>query len=591
MSMRHLSVILLASAIGLSAAHAAPEPASDSAAIISEASALVKAHRAKQAVAKLAPLAAARAGEPDFELPYGLALLESDRGREAAAAFRRVLAKEPTHIFARAYLARALTVLGEFHQARQEMTALRDRRDLPPEVKKVIVRNIAMIDKALRNAEALAAEASRAGPPASEADRAKVVSAAELLRSRRAPEALALLEPLAPRLAGNPDFDYVYGVALIDAGRPAEAVPVLGRAIKERPDFHVARAELGRALAGTGDLAGARREFDLVRDVAELPAAARAAMGRQVKAIDQIAAAQTATRVNGFVEAAFGYDNNVNNGPSTDSLVIPALAFFGPATLNPAAMPKAAGFASLTGGLSITHPLSSDTALFVNLVGTGNTLFQHDEFRTAIGGGEAGIARQVPGLGVFSLAAIGQVFAIGGDIYRNIYGVAGQWRQTFDGVWNTSLALSWLALQYPSIPQQDADRVTIAGSLSRKYDVMFMPVVTVAVSGGIEKVRDPVADFLTFDFINVRLALEATLTPSVVFFAQGSYEARRYAADYPLFFYRRADDVFEFVGGFDFMVAEGIYVRPSVRYIQIWSNVDLYDTRRTVSQVAVRKQF
>ena len=586
MSMRHLSVILLASAIGLSAAHAAPEPASDSAAIISEASALVKAHRAKQAVAKLAPLAAARAGEPDFELPYGLALLESDRGREAADAFRRVLAKQPTHIFARAYLGRALVTLGAFQEARREMTALRDRPNLPADVKKVVIGNIAMIDKALRNAEA-----SRAGPPASQADRAKVVSAADLLRSRRAPEALALLEPLAPRLSGNPDFDYVYGVALIDAGRPAEAVPVLGRAIKERPDFHVARAELGRALAGTGDLAGARREFDLVRDVAELPAAARAAMGHQVKAIDQIAAAQTATRVNGFVEMAFGYDNNVNNGPSTDSLVIPALAFFGPATLNPAAMPKAAGFASLTGGLSIAHPLSSDTALFVNLVGTGYALFQHDEFRTTIGGGEAGIARQVPGLGVFSLAAIGQIFAIGGDIYRNIYGVAGQWRQTFDGVWNASMALSWLALQYPSIPQQDADRVTLAGSLSRKYDVMFMPVVTVAVSGGIEKVRDPAADFLTFDFINVRLAIESTLMPGVVAFAQASYEARRYAADYPLFFYRRADDVFEFVGGFDFMVAEGLYIRPSVRYIQIWSNVDLYDTRRTVTQVAARRQF
>lgn len=151
--------------------------------------------------------------------------------------------------------------------------------------------------------------------------------------------------------------------------------------------------------------------------------------------------------------------------------------------------------------------------------------------------------------------------------------------------------LSWVALQYPSIPQQDADRVTIAGSLSRKYDVMFMPVVTVAVSGGIEKVRDPAADFLTFDFINVRLAIESTLMPGVVAFAQASYEGRRYATDYPLFFYRRADDVFEFVGGLDFMVAEGLYIRPSVRYIQIWSNVDLYDTRRTVTQVAARRQF
>jgi Flp pilus assembly protein TadD len=582
--MRHFSAILFASAIGLSVAHTAPAP--DGGTIVAEANALVKAHRAQEAVVKLAPFAAARAGEPEFELPYGLALLESDRGREAAAAFRRVLAKQPDHIFARAYLGRALATLGAFHEARREMTALGDRPNLPAEVKKVVLGNIAMIDKALRRSEALAAEAT-----AADGDRVRVLAAADLLRNRRAPEALASLEPLALRLAGNPDFDYVYGIALIDAGRPADAVPVLNRALQARPDFHVARAELGRALAGTGDLAGARREFNALHDVKDLPQAARGAMGRQVSAIDKKVAEQTATRVNGFVEVAFGYDNNVNNGPSTDSLVIPALAFFGPATLSPAALPRGTGFASLSGGLSIAHPLSSDLALFVNLVGTGYSLFKHDEFNTTIGGGEAGIARQVPGLGVFSIAAIGQVFAIGGDVYRNIYGAAGQWRQTFDGVWHTSLALSWLALQYPGIPQQDADRYTLAASVSRKYDLMFATVVTAAVSGGIEKVRDPATDFLTFDFINVRLALEATLTPAVVLFAQASYETRQYAADYPLFFYRRADEVLEFVGGFDVMVAEGLYIRPSVRYIEIWSNVDLYDTRRTVTQVAMRRQF
>jgi hypothetical protein len=54
-------------------------------------------------------------------------------------------------------------------------------------------------------------------------DAAPMREAVELIRQRRPKEALAVLAPLASRLGGNPEFDYIHGVAILDTGRPGEA--------------------------------------------------------------------------------------------------------------------------------------------------------------------------------------------------------------------------------------------------------------------------------------------------------------------------------------------------------------------------------
>ncbi len=52
------------------------------------------------------------------------------------------------------------------------------------------------------------------------------------------------------------------GLALLDAGRPAEATPWLERSEARERDFVPARVALARLKASSGDLAGARRALD-----------------------------------------------------------------------------------------------------------------------------------------------------------------------------------------------------------------------------------------------------------------------------------------------------------------------------------------
>ena len=100
-----------------------------------------------EALAKLGPLRPTLAGEVDFNLVYGVALLETNKPRQAETAFRRALTVQP-EVLARAHLARALAANGELDEARREIMVLRERNDLPPDVRAVMDKNLRRIDEA-----------------------------------------------------------------------------------------------------------------------------------------------------------------------------------------------------------------------------------------------------------------------------------------------------------------------------------------------------------------------------------------------------------------------------------------------------------
>lgn len=585
-------------------ARAAIGPADE--ATVREAADLVNHKQPAEALAKLGPLRSTLAGEVDFDLVYGIALLETAKPRQAETAFRRVLTVQPENLLARAHLARALAANGELDDARREIMVLRDRTDLPPDIRVVMDANLARIDEARKQraeAEAAAkvqAKAAKqaAGKPLSKQDFAKVRAAAELVRDENSAAAFEQLAPMETRCAGNPDFDYVYGIAALDTGHPAQAVVALRRTLSVRPDFYLARAELGRALAAMGDLAGAKREFEAVQSVPDLPPVARDALGRQVTAIDQ-AVAKSAKHYSGYLESSFGYDTNVNVGPADQTLLIPALAFLGPATLSPQALPKKSAFYEVAGGFSGALPIDNDTALFANFAGDIHPLFDYNsEFGSATAGGEAGAARQFQNLGILSVAGIAQTFVLGGQAFRNIFGAAGQWRQQWAQTWDTSIALSWLRLDYPGIdcapdPSgcQDTNRYALSGTVAGHFDAPMKPAVYLALSGGKEIAIDSAYDFYSFTLIGARAGFEISPLDWLTFFAQGAYEDDLYDADYPLFFYKRHDQLFDALGGVQFRLSNALSLRTSLDWNHTQSNVGIYTYQRWIGQAALRWSF
>jgi len=79
-----------------------------------------------------------RAGTPAFDLPFGIAAIDSGHINEGVFALERVLFLQPTNHRARLEYARGLFILGEDAQAKQAFTQVLAQADPPPSVREKI---------------------------------------------------------------------------------------------------------------------------------------------------------------------------------------------------------------------------------------------------------------------------------------------------------------------------------------------------------------------------------------------------------------------------------------------------------------------
>lgn len=139
-------------------------------------------------------------------------------------------------------------------------------------------------------------------------------TAKQLVLAARFDEAFTLLQPHELQLAGNPDYDYLFGTAAVDSGRADLAIFALERVLEEKPSFAGARLELARAYFDIGDAETARYHFDYLQGQ-NPPPNVQAAITSYLRAIDRVAGAYRPIHLPHFA-AGFGYDTNAN--ASTD---------------------------------------------------------------------------------------------------------------------------------------------------------------------------------------------------------------------------------------------------------------------------------
>ncbi len=185
--------------------------------------------------------------------------------------------------------------------------------------------------------------------------------AANLIKSGKSAEAYALLAPDQSKRAGDPDYDYLLGLAALDSGKPNEAIFALERVLAVKPNHLQARAEIARAYLAVGEKAAAKQEFETVQSQ-NPPQEVNATIQRFLDAINQ-GQGGTGTLLSGYLEAAVGNDSNVNSATGSNQVAIPA---FGGAiaTLNANGIETKDTFANVSGGANVRHALSSEWSVF-----------------------------------------------------------------------------------------------------------------------------------------------------------------------------------------------------------------------------------
>jgi len=183
-----------------------------------------------------------------------------------------------------------------------------------------------------------------------QAQDATLARAKTLIESKQPQAAFDLLDPLESARAGEPDFDYLLGVAAIDSGKLTRGVFALERVLAVNPNHPQARAEIARAYFLMGENRAARAEFEAVR-ATQPPAAVLATVDQFLNALQARETAGNATGLNGYIEVGYGQDSNANAATAAGSFAIPV---FGGATFNQNqnGQKTRAWFRTLGGGIS-----------------------------------------------------------------------------------------------------------------------------------------------------------------------------------------------------------------------------------------------
>ena len=158
---------------------------------------------------------------------------------------------------------------------------------------------------------------------ANAAEDAVLREAKSLMDARQPQQAYDLLKPLEEEEAGNPDYDFLLGIAATDIGRNTEAIFALQRVVDQDPNHGPARAELARALMQANETDAARRELEILQEQ-DPPSDVKRVLEEYLAAIDRYHGAYRTTFAR-YVQTGMGFDTNVNNATDRGAVAVPGL--------------------------------------------------------------------------------------------------------------------------------------------------------------------------------------------------------------------------------------------------------------------------
>lgn len=425
-------------------------------------------------------------------------------------------------------------------------------------------------------------------PLAARAD-ALLDQAQALLDQNQGTQAYALLQKESTMRAGQPDFDLLLGIAALDAGEPTRAVFALERVLALQPDNARARAELARAYYLAGEDQASKQEFSSIDRSAVPPAVART-IDKYLSLIQGRLAA-TGTRVSVYIQAAGGYDSNVNSATDSSTIAIPAfgnLLF----TIDQTGRKLDSGVFGLGTGVRFSTPWQGreDLRLVGGLNLNERIAYDRTDFSTRILNAQTGL-RYTRGDNAFVASVQGQKYYLGGDAYRDLGGGGLQWLHNFSRRTQVSVFGQAAVQRFANQSVRNVNQYSGGMGVVHAFAMQHEPVVYASVFAGTDaELRDARPD-LGRDFLGVRAGGEVTLEKDLSLIGNLSYQYSRYGGDDPLFLKRRRDHFLFARAALNYQLDAHWSIRPEIQYSRNDSNLTINKFDRWQALVTIRNDF
>lgn len=411
-----------------------------------------------------------------------------------------------------------------------------------------------------------------------------------LLKSGDSNAAYALLEPLESEKAGDPEFDYLFGLASLDSGHPSRAMFALERVLAVNPNHLQARAEIARAHFMLGELDTARVEFKNVLDQSP-PVNAISTINRYLSVIARESGERT--RFGAYLEATWGYDSNVNSAPSPGQFIANIGGIPLPVNLSDASAKTSSNFFTMGGGANFQHPFTSEITVLGSVGGTNRVNLSSDDaelFDTSSIDFSLGVRYQ-KGAETLTAAWQDNNFDLNGERFRHSYGLSAQWQHNLDDRNQLSLFGQFMRLEYPNASVRDADRRVLGVGYGHAFSGDLSPVLFLSGYVGEEDERHSNFSFLGHDLWGVRGGGQVTITPKTVLFASGGYENRDWGGQRPFFNKSQEDHQYDVTVGARFLPISRWQIKPQLTYVNSDSNIPITNYDRYMLSVTFRHEF
>ncbi|MGH8745429.1 MAG: surface lipoprotein assembly modifier, partial [Burkholderiales bacterium] len=384
---------------------------------------------------------------------------------------------------------------------------------------------------------------------------------------------------------GEPQFDYFFGVAAIDAGHAGDGVLALERYLIRFPRNPAARVQLARGYFALGDDVRARQEFE--RSLASNPPPdARLVIGRYLDAI-RLRESRYRNTSRLYVEAGVGADTNVNAGVAAAGISLPIL---GNVTVLPNGVRRRADFAQFATGGDISHPVAPGVALFgAFALDSRNNASERDFdlFSTGVAGG----ASLTSGRDRYSLALSQNTLWVGGARFRSLTGFNGEWTRGLDELSRVQMSAQLANEDYPGANAvRNAHYAMLGADYRRLYVAPWQPVLVVGASYGGEHNTENRPD-LGRALYGVRAGIE--LTPSLRWGLSAglSYLESRYDGPDLILATVRKDHYAQLDAAATYLLSRSWSLRGELMLADNRSDLELYGYTRELAALKLRYEF
>lgn len=389
----------------------------------------------------------------------------------------------------------------------------------------------------------------------------------------------------------DPQFDFLYGLAALEAGFPNEGLFALERAtatgtgvMRER-----ARLELARAYFVTNNLNAAENLFNVVLQN-NPPTNVRQNIEAFLQLIETRRNTQAPT-VNWTIASVLGSDDNINSATS-DGLIDTPLV--GQIELNPDGQQTEDNYMNTTLGVAYVYPFTRDRSLNLNLNLVHLDNFDTDQFDIDNLRGTAAYAWGDE-VNRFRHGLVASKVNLDGESFQTSIGLNSSWQRSWgDGLYN-SLSASYSRIRYdengsPQNALRDVNQLLLTAGIT-KIEGSFTHTGNL-YRGDESPESSTLGKHNGRDYIGAAYSVLYRLNAEHTPFFRASVQSVEHDSTHPVFFNTiREDDTRSLTGGWFWQVQRRLMVTAEATYTDNTSNIPLFDYSRFKYQAGVRYQF